>query len=311
MTGDAVPLGAGAEFDVIRAMHARWGALAVGLGDDAAALDVPRGEQLLVSTDTALEDVHFRRAWLPLADIGYRAVTAALSDLAAMAAQPLGVLVALQMPRLAPDEIDAIADGIGAAVRAADTVVRGGNVSSGERLGITTTVLGSAVRPLRRTAARPGDLVYVTGSFGGPAAAVRMLEGGHTPGGAVRDRFVRPAARIREARWLARRGAVAAIDVSDGLAGDAAHLAAASGVAIDIDVDRVPMVPGAAPEDVFGGEEYELLLVARAGLPAAEFAAAFGSPLTRVGTVAAGSSVSLRRGAERVASPGAYDHFSR
>src|SRR6185503_11470114 len=96
-----IPLGPGVEFDLVRQMEERWGPLAAHLGDDAAVLQVPRGEQLLLSTDTSLEDVHFRRGWLSLREIGYRAVTAALSDLAAMAATPVGVLVALQ---LAPDD---------------------------------------------------------------------------------------------------------------------------------------------------------------------------------------------------------------
>src|SRR5437763_11705443 len=94
-TADAGPsLGPGAEFDLIRRMRERWGALAVGIGDDASVLRVPRGEQLVVSTDSAMQDVHFRREWLSLREIGCRAVTAALSDLAAMAAAPSGVLIA-------------------------------------------------------------------------------------------------------------------------------------------------------------------------------------------------------------------------
>src|SRR5437667_11194522 len=103
MKGDGVALGPGDEFDLIRALKEAWGPLAPNIGDDAAVLRPPSGEQLVVSTDAALEDVHFRRAWLSLQEIGYRAVTAALSDLAAMAAAPLGVLISLE---LSPDARD-------------------------------------------------------------------------------------------------------------------------------------------------------------------------------------------------------------
>lgn len=312
MTHTRLAGGGGREFDLIRRMQARWGDLAIGIGDDAALLEVPRGEQLAASTDAAIEDVHFGRSWVGLDDIGYRAVTAALSDLAAMAAQPLGVLVSLQLDESAEAGIEALADGIGAAVGAARTVIRGGNVASSRRLAITTTVFGAAFAPLSRAAARPGDLLYVTGSLGGPAAAVRAFKGGSSPGQAARARFVRPVARIAEARWLAHRGAVAAIDISDGLAGDAAHLAAASGVSVAIELERVPLVGGAEPDDVFGGEEYEILVAARSELPATGFERAFGIPLTMIGEIAQGAAeVRLSRAGRRVASPGGYEHFSR
>lgn len=305
-------LGPGGEFDLIRRLQERWGALAVDIGDDAAVVDVPRGERLVVSTDAAVEGIHFRRHWLSLEEIAARAVTAALSDLAAMAAAPLGVLVSLALPRADASGIGSIADGVALAVRAAGTVVRGGNISRADTLAITTTVLGSTYAPLRRDAVRAGDLLYVTGTLGGPAAALRALEAGSTPGAEMRDRFVRPAARIRESLWLARRGVVAAIDVSDGLAADAAHLAAAGDVGIELEVGTVPLVAGAAPDDVFGGEEYELLVAARAPLPADAFRGAFGVPLTLVGRAREGpAGVRVTRHGERVVAPRGHDHFSR
>ena len=308
-----VELGPGAEFDLIRRIRARWGTLAVGLGDDAALLDVPRGERLVASTDTAVEGVHFRRGWLSAEEIGYRAVTAALSDLAAMAAAPLGALISLQLTDVASSEVDALADGIGAAIRAAGTVIRGGNVARASTLGITTTVLGSVFEPLARTGARPGDLLYVTGALGGPGAALRALEAGKSPSPSLRARFARPVARIAEARWLAARGAVAAIDVSDGLIGDARHLATASGVTLELHAERVPVIEGATGEDaIAGGEEYELLVVARAPLPEAEFSARFGVALSAIGRVNEGKpDVVLLHDGKRVAASHGYDHFSR
>src|SRR5439155_18973824 len=159
--------------------------------------------------------------------------------------------------------------------------------------------------------------LYVTGSLGGPAAALKTLERGAKPlpDAAQRNRLARPSARLAEARWLAARGATAAIDISDGLAADAAHLAAASAVRLEIAVDKVPVFPGAGEEQALGGgEEYELLLASRAPLPDVEFVERFSLPLTPIGRAVEGFSggdVQLLRGTVRVASPAGYDHFSR
>jgi len=311
-----VPLGQGREFDAIRALLARWGDRAVGIGDDAAVVQVPRGDALVVSVDTALENRHFRDEWLTPREIGYRAVTAALSDLAAMAAQPLGVLLALALPERWNAHLPAIADGVADAVTAAGTTILGGNLAASDLLGLTTTVLGSAFAPLRRSGLRRDDAVYVTGRLGGPGAAVAAWNSGHRLHDAHRQRFARPVARLREARWLADRGAHAAIDVSDGLAADLQHLAAASGVGLDVDLDLVPLVDGVngPVAAAASGEEYELVVgaPADASLDTSEFERTFGIPLTVIGRVVAREAgLVFRRGAERVAKPPGYDHLSR
>ena len=304
-------LGQGQEFDLIRALRARWGSLASGIGDDAAVLRMARGDALVVSTDAAFELVHFRREWLSLAEIGYRATTAALSDLAAMGAVPRGILVALAFPRSDVANVLELADGIAEAVRAAGTVIVGGNIARAERLSITTTVLGSAFAPLQRSAVRAGDRLYLTGALGGPRAALRSWGEGNAPAPGLRARFAHPTARLAESRWLARHGAVAAIDISDGLAADAAHLAAASGVALEIETTRVPVFPGAEPADTLeGGEEFELLLASRSELNGGAFAQRFGIALTEVGRALPGAGVRFTRNGERVAAPPGYDHFS-
>lgn len=307
-------LGSGAEFDLIRALAARWGALAAGLGDDAAILMAPRGEKLVVSTDSAVEDIHFRRDWMSLREIGHRATAAALSDLAAMAAAPLGVLIAFTTRSDRARELLEVADGIGDAVRAAGTVVVGGNLSEGPSLSITTTVVGSAFAPLTRSGARAGDAIYVTGRLGGPAAATRALASGAEPRPDHRARFVMPLPRLRESRWLASRGVTAAIDISDGLSRDAEHLAVASKVSLEIDVARIPMLDDVTPDDAHGGEEYELLVTAPHDMDQAAFASMFALSLTRIGSVitsAATPEVVLMRAGKRVAAPSGYDHFSR
>ena len=312
---DTTALGPGREFDVIRDLVKRWGTAAHGIGDDAAVLDVPAGARLVVSTDATVENVHFRRGWLTPSEIGFRAATAALSDLAAMAASPLAMLVAMAVPVEWHSVLGDIGDGLGEAAREFGAPITGGNLTGGNELAITVTVLGSAAQVLRRHGARPGDSLYVTGALGGPGAALRAWERGDSPYAEHRARFARPTARIREAVWLAAHGAHAAIDISDGLLADARHLAAASGVAASLELEAVPRVAGVVPGDALrSGEEYELL-VAAPRLDEHAFAHAFSFPLTRVGTVvSAGGEMPgarVRSHGAFVDLPAGHDHFSR
>ena len=306
------PLGAGREFDAIRRLVARWGDRAVGIGDDAAVLDVPAGERLVASVDSFVERRHFPRGWLAPHDLGWRAATAALSDLAAMAARPIGALVALAIPAEWETDLDALGDGIGAACAAVGAPIVGGNLTRAAELSITTTVLGAARTPLTRSGVRPGDTLYATGRFGGPGAAVAALLRGERPAPEALARFAHPAARIGEAIWLAERGAHAAIDVSDGLAADLGHLAAASGVRLEVALDALPLLPETTPQaGAASGEEYEVVVSAPAPIDASAFAERFGIPLTAIGrAVAGGSEVVLTLRGERVAPASGHDHFS-
>ena len=283
-----LPLGDGAEFDAIRAMLEEWGPHASGVGDDAALLTVPAGERLVASTDATMEGVHFRRGWLSAAEIGERAASAALSDLAAMAASPLGLLLALAVPESWQGELMELARGVGAAAAGARCPIVGGNLTRASELSLTITVLGSAATPLGRAGARPGDRIFVTGRLGGPGAALRDLFAGRTPALAHRERFAAPVPRIDEARWLAAQGARAAIDISDGLLADAAHLARASGVSLTLDLTRLPCIDGVPARDAAtSGEEYELLVAvpSAARIDVEAFARSFGIPLTEIGRV--------------------------
>lgn len=304
-------LGPGREFDVVRRLLALWGAAASGIGDDAAVLDVPAGERLIVSADSTVENVHFRREWLPARAAGWRATASALSDLAAMAATPLGVLVSLSLPDSWRDELEELAGGIGDAVVAAGATIVGGDLTSAKELAIAVTVLGHSAVPLTRAGAREGDTLYVTGALGGPRAAIDALLRGDEPSSTARARFEHPVPRLEEARWLAAHGARAAIDISDGLTGDAAHLAAASGVSIALQLDALPTLAGVSPLDALvSGEEYELLVAAPA-LDTAAFHRELGVPLTAIGKVERGEpGVRAWLGGERVALPRGFDHFS-
>lgn len=304
-------LGPGAEFDRIRAIAATLGSRARGLGDDCAV--IPDGSGTLVaSTDTSEEAVHFRLDWLSLEEAGYRAATSALSDLAAAGAGVVGVFAAVTAPRAAStNELVSFMTGVGSAADAVGGVVLGGDLTAGARWAATITVIGRAERVMSRRGARPGDAVYVTGRLGGARAAVDAWLAGGTPNAAARASFAHPSARVAAGQWLAANGATAMLDLSDGLAGDAGHLGAASEVRIDLELDALPVHPSVSAPDrelfaAAGGEDYELLVC----LPAA-FAerAAAGVPLTRIGSVAEGQGVRLRRAGQAVALPSSYNHF--
>lgn len=307
-----VNLGPGAEFDAIRRLLRDWGPLSAGAGDDAAVLDVPPGQRLVASTDATVEGVHFRRGWLTAVEIGYRAVTAALSDLAAMGALPIGVLTAFVLPDEWRDRLSEVGEGIGMAVARAGTTVVGGNLTAGTEFSITTTVLGHAAGLLRRDGVHAGDHLYVTGRLGGPGAALAAWLAGREPRLEDRERFAHPSARLAEGRWLAGAGAASAVDISDGLVADARHLASAGGVGIELDLGAIPLVDGVAPADALvSGEEYELLVSAPHRLDTDPFAREFGLPLTHVGRAVADHprEVVVLDAGRRVAGGRGYDHF--
>jgi thiamine-monophosphate kinase len=306
------PMGAGAEFDAIRRMLERWGPHARRIGDDAAVLTTLGDRALVVSTDSSVENIHFRTEWLSPQEIGYRAAAAALSDLAAMGAKPIGMLSALTVPETWRVHLDAITDGIGDAASFSGAPIIGGDMSRGGELALTFTVLGTTRSALFRTAVRPGDKVFVTGRLGGPFAALSDFKAGRQPNGVNRERFARPVPRIRESLWLAEHGAGAAIDVSDGLSADLMHLASASRVVITVDLATVPTVKGvSAIEAVGSGEEYELVVTSAAAFDTEVFEQRFGLELTEIGQVSQGEAdvKFLIDGAEVTAPPG-YSHFS-
>lgn len=323
-----IPLAPGGEFGLIRAFIEATGAVAAGLagpGDDAAVLEVPEGERVVATTDASVEGVHFRREWMRWDAIGYRATAAALSDLAAMAARPLGVLVTLLLPpELETDVVVALGAGVGACLRDADTVLLGGDVSrSPGAVVLDVVALGAARTPVSRSGARPGQALWVTGELGGAAVAIRDLSRSLEPDPGARRRLERPRPRIREARWLAQRTALGAmIDLSDGLAGDARHLATASGVGLEIELEAIPLAPalrGYAEREtalriaLSGGEDYELLVAGPEGALAelaAGLEAAFGTSFARVGRVIGGAGLRWLAGGRRASfEVSGYDHF--
>jgi thiamine-monophosphate kinase len=199
-----------------------------------------------------------------------------------------------------------------AAERAACPIV-GGNVTRASELSLTITVLGSVRAPLRRSGARVGDSVYVTGRLGGPGAALRALSSGRVADARHMARFTAPRPRIAESRWLADAGATSAIDISDGLAADAQHLARASGVMIELDATLIPRIDAVSVEEALvSGEEYELVVTFRGDSPpdSAAFETRFGTPLTRIGAVREPGSEPVRVTGARVDPARGHDHLS-
>ena len=307
---DNIALGPGKEFDIVRSLLDEWGKSAERIGDDAAVLQVPAGEKLVVSTDTSLEGVHFRRDWLNHFEIGYRATAASLSDLAAMGARPLGLVIALTLPKADREDARPIATGIREGASAVLCPIVGGDLTAGETLALTITALGSVARPLSRAGAKPGQRVYVTGQLGGPAEALKAWNAGKEPSERDRDRFAHPIPRIDAAIGLAERGATSAIDVSDGLIADIAHIAAASKVCIEIDLARIPRLHGVSPFDAASsGEEYEIVVTAPE-IDVVQFSSEFDLGLTEIGRVVAGrAGVELLKDGKQITSPLGFDHF--
>jgi len=320
VTGRSLRLGAGGEFDRLRAIFAALGAAGRELGDDCALLPVG-GRTLAISIDLSLEGVHFRTDWLSFREIGWRATAAALSDLAADGAAPLGVLVSLGVPWNAhrvtgrASHAVQIMSGVGAAARSVGAKVLGGDLVRSGRYLVDVCVLGLAARPVRRSGARPGDGLWVTGRLGGAGLALAALRTGRgrrlAP--ALRRRFAHPLPRIAAGRWLARRGGRAMIDISDGLAADAGHLAAASGVRVEIELERIPRWPGVPPlAAARSGEEYELLVALPRSFGTAgarAFRRATGLALTQIGRCTSGRGLRVTDDGRRITPPRGFDHF--
>jgi thiamine-monophosphate kinase len=310
------------EFDLIEKLRQRLPQTAprliLGSGDDAA-VSVPGGATA-TSVDAVVEGVHFRRGpGFEPEDVGAKALATALSDLAAMGAEPGEAYVVLGVPPDAEEaELLRLADGLAEVAVAGGIAVAGGDVSRSPVLSLAITVVGHAPSPellVSRGGAEPGDLLVLTGELGGAAAGLLLIERPELEAAVAAEtaanlkrRQLRPTARLRAGAALAAAGARAMIDLSDGLAGDAGHIAARSQVALAIDAAAVPLAKGlaevavAAGRDplelaVSGGEDYELLAAIppqRLSEAATRIGEAAETSLTPVGEVGEGEGVEIR-----------------
>jgi thiamine-monophosphate kinase len=316
------------EFELIERYFAKVGPsrsdVGLGVGDDAALLTVPPGHELVACTDTLVDGRHFPHG-TRADDVGWRALAVNLSDIAAMGATPAWATLALTLPAADEDWLEGFAAGLALLANAHRVALVGGDTTRGP-LTITVQLLGvvPAGTALRRSGARPGDLVYVTGWPGDAAAGLALLEGRLEGQGANRaaleGKFRRPEPRIAFGSRL-RGVASACIDVSDGLAQDLGRLAAASGVGATIRAAELPLsralyaLSGEARAREFalgGGDDYELLFTvppaARQALAAVMSAA--GAPACHcIGEIAAGRGVRVLGERGELPVPRGWNHF--
>ncbi|MFH1652302.1 MAG: thiamine-phosphate kinase, partial [Chloroflexota bacterium] len=262
-----------------------------------------------VTVDTVTQDVHFSLDFTPWADLGWKALAVNLSDIAAMGGTPRYALVALALPgKTEADDVLALYGGMLALAGQHGVTVVGGNVSRAPSVSLTVTVTGVLENDrnvLRRSAARPGDKIAVTGCLGGAAAGLRLLREGRQITGeadaALRQAFLRPVPRVAEGQMLARQGVAAAIDISDGLAADLGHVCRASRVSATIRAEDLPVCPGvrenfaeaATALALGGGEDYELLFTASDAV-IEKVAKAAGCPVTVIGEIGEGDLGTVR-----------------
>lgn len=344
--------GDGGEFDFIEAVRRRAASsistpvthhtsLVKGIGDDAASLAQKAGRETLITTDLLVEDVDFRLSTTTPRALGHKALAVSLSDIAAMGARPLWALVSAGVPPKvwASGFLEQFYEGFFALAEAHGVVLVGGDLSSTpERIVIDSIVLGETKRgrSVMRAGARVGDQIFVTGSLGGAAAGLRLLEAGarlpRTPPKTARTRAreqlllrqLSPAPRVAWGRLLGeRRLATAMIDVSDGLSSDLAHLCRASGVGARIEAALLPVDPAieragidareALPLALDGGEDFELLFTVGRRNASKLPAEVEGVGLTRIGevTAEAGRVRLLVEGRAQTLRPGGFEHFRR
>jgi thiamine-monophosphate kinase len=333
MGEDAGDLG---EFGLIRRLVAGLDArlalgpgVVLGPGDDAAV--VKTGGSVVLTTDALIEGVHFDLALSAPADVGYKALAAAASDVAAMGGAPRYALVTLGTPAATlAATLDGIYAGLGECAAELGVAVVGGDTVASERILLSITVAGEPGEQgiVLRGGARAGDVLCVTGTLGGSAAGLALLKAAHHDAEAAEllERFPglagahrRPVARVREGLAAASAGATAMIDISDGLAADAGHLCDASGLGVELRAASIPFAEGLpeaarwAGRDAIelalgGGEDYELAIAIPAVQVSALAAALAPTRVTPVGELG-GSERVIIDGARRPLAGLGWDHF--
>lgn len=303
------------ELEVIRRIKAgsksRNAAVRVGIGDDCAVLRVPSGQEMVVTTDMCVEGRHFRRDWHSAESAGHRCLARGLSDIAAMGARPVAAFLSVALPKRFDEAwftgfmagFEGLAGDFGVELAGGDT-----SEAPGEGLLADVVVIGAvaSMKAMRRVGARPGDGIYVTGSLGGSAAELACLAAGRAWEQEIFPQTF-PEPRVAIGLALSKRGyATACMDISDGISTDLGHLCEASGVRAEVELDKLPVAQGATLEQALhGGEDYELLFTAMAGVKVPAMISAV--KVTRIGTVLEGRGVWTSTGKELVA--GGWEHL--
>jgi thiamine-monophosphate kinase len=283
----------------------------LGIGDDAAVLGLPPGHSIVYCSDLMVEDTHFIRTLHPPDSVGYKVVAVNVSDVGAMGGIPMHFVVSLAAPAdLELDWVDGFYSGVQQACKNFDVSLVGGDTSSAKSIFVDVAMIGR-VRTgaaIRRSGARAGDNIYVTGALGASSRGLNLLRSGNASDASVK-RHLYPTPRHRVGAAVAER-AHAMIDVSDGLSSDLAHIVSESAVSARIYRDRLPVAEGASEsEALHGGEEYELIIAA-AELPGE----IEGIPITRIGEMVPSAKehqiLLVDGGIESVLQPRGWDHYS-
>ena len=293
------------------------GKAAIGIGDDCAVLDIPRGHQALVTTDFTLEDVHFRRAWHPADSVGHRCLARGLSDIAAMGGIPRAAFLSLALPSDLPQRWvdDFLAGFLKLARRYSVTLAGGDTAQSPAGILADIIVLGAVPtgKAILRSGARTGDIIYVSGTLGASVATLHDLRSGKKLRPSAHPRHFYPEPRLALGQYLREKKlASAMIDTSDGLSTDLRHICDESGVGATIDSTALPSVKGddGLQFALHGGEDYELLFTASPNKKVPREVAA--TPITRIGEITRARQIKLRTpdGKSHPLKPGGWQHFA-
>ncbi len=319
--GPTLPLAEKLLISRIRDRTARRRGIAAGIGDDCAILQIPAGHQTLVTTDFSLEGIHFRREWHSPEVVGHRCLTRGLSDIAAMGGIPVAAFLSLALPPNLPQRwVDQFLKGL---LQLADrfhvSLAGGDTAQSPSGILADIVVVGSVAKgkAIRRSDARPGDRIYVTGALGGAAATLKLLFSGRKPRPAHFASHFDPIPRIEVGRILRERGlATAMIDLSDGLSSDLGHICDESAVGAEISADAIPLAQIDKParkvdfqSALHGGDDYELLFTAPKAKRVPSRIA--GVDITQIGQIARARQVILVApdGSRLKLRPQGWEHF--
>ena len=288
----------------------------LGIGDDCAVIRLPRGHEALVTTDFSLEDMHFRRTWHPADSVGHRCLARGLSDIAAMGGIAQAAFLSLALPRALPYKwINGFLRGLLRLADHSQVLLAGGDTAQSQG-GILAdiVVLGSIPmgKAILRSGARPGDLLYVSGTLGGSAATLDELRRGKQLRPRSHPKHFYPEPRLAVGRYLREKNlASAMIDISDGLSTDLGHICEESGTGAVVYVNSLPKANPDVQTDfvLHGGEEYELLFTAHPDQHIPKQIA--GVPIALIGEITAGKQMKLAKtnGKTTVLRPGGWQHF--
>jgi thiamine-monophosphate kinase len=304
----------------IRQVGGSGSAVVTGIGDDAAVLRIPAGQQVLVTTDFSIQNIHFRRDWHLPEVVGWRCLTRGLSDIAAMGGEPQAAFLSLALDGGVPQRwVQRFLKGLLELARKYKVPLAGGDTAQSDRgIQADIVVVGSVPKgtAVLRSGAKAGDSIYVTGALGAPAMALDRLREG-LPLGVERSRLFHPEPRLAVGQWLRRHQmASAMIDISDGLSTDLEHIFDESHVGAEIDANAIPRarVGGRARPDLaaldyalHGGDEYELLFTSSRSVPAK----IEGVAVTRIGrtTKKGGMRLVDAEGNQRTFRARGWEHF--